>query len=63
MPEIIMVVLSLVCLMVANIIMGKKLADFKDEYNKEKLINGISKATFSLLGLALVYISTLICPM
>ena len=36
MPEIVMVVLSLVCLMVANIIMGKKLADFKDEYNKEK---------------------------
>lgn len=58
-----MVVLSLVCLMVANIIMGKKLADFKDEYNKEKLISGISKAGFSLLGLALVYISTLIYPM
>ena len=36
MPEIVMVVLSLICLMVANIIMGKKLADFKDEYNKEK---------------------------
>ena len=63
MPEIVMVVLSLICLMVANIIMGKKLADFKDEYNKEKLINGISKAGFSLLGLALVYISTLIYPM
>ena len=63
MPEIVMVVLSLVCLMVANIIMGKKLADFKDEYNKEKLISGISKAGFSLLGLALVYISTLIYPM
>lgn len=63
MPEIIMVVLSLICLMVANIIMGKKLADFKDEYNKERLISGISKAGFSLLGLALVYISTLIYPM
>lgn len=63
MPEIVMVVLSLVCLMIANIIMGKKLADFKDEYNKETLINGISKAGFSLLGLALVYISTLVCPM
>ena len=63
MPEIVMVVLSLVCLMVANIIMGKKLADFKDEYNKEKLISGISKAGFSLLGLALIYISTLIYPM
>lgn len=63
MSEIVMVVLSLVCLMVANIIMGKKLADFKDEYNKEKLMSGISKAGFSLLGLALVYISTLIYPM
>ena len=63
MPEIVMVVSSLICLMIANIIMGKKLADFKDEYNKEKLISGISKAGFSLLGLALVYISTLIYPM
>ena len=63
MHEIVTVVLSLICLMVANIIMGKKLADFKDEYNKGKLISGISKAGFSLLGLALVYISTLIYPM
>ena len=63
MHEIVTVVLSLICLMVANIIMGKKLADFKDEYSKEKLVNGISKAGFSLLGLALVYISTLIYPM
>ena len=63
MPEIVMVISSLMCLMIANIIMGKKLADFKDEYNKEKLISGISKAGFSLLGLALVYISTLIYPM
>ena len=29
MPECITIVLSLVCLMIANIIMGKKLADFK----------------------------------
>ena len=36
MPECITVVLSLVCLMIANIIMGKKIADFKQEYNKEK---------------------------
>lgn len=63
MPEIVTVVLSLICLMIANIIMGKKLADFKNEYNKEKLVNGISKAGFSLLGLALVYISALVCPM
>lgn len=63
MPEIVMVMSSLICLMIANIIMGKKLADFKDEYNKEKLVSGISKAGFSLLGLALVYISTLIYPM
>ena len=63
MPEIIMVVLSLICLMIANIIMGKKLADFRKEYNKEKFIGGISKAGFSLIGLALIYISTLVYPM
>lgn len=63
MPECITVVLSLVCLMLANIIMGKKLADFKQEYNKEKFIGGFSKAAFFLIGLALTYGSTLIYPM
>lgn len=63
MPECIAVVLSLMCLMVANIIMGKKLADFKQEYNKEKLVGGISKAAFFLIGLALAFASTYIYPM
>lgn len=63
MSEVIAIVLSLICLMVANILIGKKLADFKDEFNKQKFISGISKAGFSLLGLALVYISTLVYPM
>lgn len=63
MPEYIAVVLSLICLMVANIIMGKKLADFKQEYNKEKLVGGISKAAFFLIGLALAFASTYIYPM
>ena len=63
MPECITVVLSLICLMIANIIMGKKLADFKQEYSKEKLVGGISKAAFFLIGLALTYSSTLIYPM
>lgn len=63
MPEYIAVVLSLMCLMVANIIIGKKLADFKQEYNKEKLVGGISKAAFFLIGLALVFASTYIYPM
>ena len=63
MPECITVVLSLICLMIANIIMGKKIADFKQEYNKEKLMGGISKAAFFLIGLVLTYSSTLIYPM
>lgn len=63
MPEYITVVLSLMCLMIANIIMGKKLADFKQEYNKSKLVGGISKALFFLIGLALTYASTLVYPM
>ena len=63
MPEYIAVVLSLMCLMVANIIMGKKLADFKQEYNKEKLVGGISKAAFFLIGLVLAFASTYIYPM
>ena len=63
MPEYIAVVLSLMCLMVANIIIGKKLADFKQEYNKEKLVGGISKAAFFLIGLALAFASTYIYPM
>lgn len=59
MPEIVLVVSSLLCLMVANIIIGQKIADFKDEYNKDKLIGGVSKAIFTLVGLALIYISKL----
>ena len=51
MSESISVVLSLMCLMIANIIMGKKLADFKQEFNKKKLVSGISKAIFFLVGL------------
>ena len=63
MPEILKVVLSLVCLMIANILSGKKLADFKKEYDKEKLVSGISKAIFTLVGLILIYLSTLVYPM
>lgn len=63
MPEILWVTISLVCLMSANIIIGKKIADFKDNYNKEKFVGGISKAFFTLLGLGLIYVSTLVYPM
>lgn len=63
MPEYIAVVISLICLMVANILMGKKLADIKKEYTKEKMVGGISKAAFFLIGLALAYASTYIYPM
>lgn len=63
MPEILWITISLICLMIANIIIGKKIADFKDEYNKEKFVGGISKAFFTLIGLALIYVSTLVYPM
>lgn len=63
MPEIISVVIALFLLMIANIIMGKKLSDFKNEFDKEKFIGGISKAMFLLVGLACIYIATLIYPM
>ena len=63
MPEIVSVVISLLCLMVANILIGKKIADFKKEYSKSKFVNGISKAVFSLVGLALIWISTYVFPM
>ena len=63
MPEILSVVISLLCLMIANILIGKKIADFKKEYSKGKFLNGISKAVFSLIGLGLIYISTYVFPM
>ena len=43
--------------------MGKKLADFKQEYSRDKFVGGISKAFFFLLGLVLIYGSTIIFPM
>ena len=63
MPEFFAVIISLICLMIANIIIGTKLADLKDEFNKEKLVNGISKAIFTLIGLGLIYGSTVVFPM
>lgn len=63
MPECISIVLSLMCLMLANILIGKKLADLKNEYKKDKFVGGITKAFFSLIGLALTYTSALIFPM
>lgn len=63
MPEFFKVIISLICLMIANIVIGTKIADFKQEFNKEKLVNGISKAIFTLIGLALIYASTMVFPM
>lgn len=63
MPEFFQVIISLICLMIANIIIGTKLADLKQEFNKEKLVGGISKALFTLIGLALIYASTMVFPM
>ena len=63
MPEFILVIISLACLMTANVVMGMKLADLKKEFKKKKLVGGISKAIFTLIGLALVYISTKVFPM
>lgn len=62
MPEIVLVLASLVCLMGANILIGTKLADLKKEYNKTKFWGGVSKALFTLIGLGLVYLATLIYP-
>ena len=63
MPEFFKIIISLICLMVANIVIGTKLADLKQEFNKEKLVNGISKALFTLIGLGLIYASTIVFPM
>ena len=63
MPEFVQVIVSLICLMLANILIGTKLADLKQEFNKEKLVSGISKAVFTLIGLALIYASTIVFPM
>ena len=63
MPEFFKVIISLICLMIANIVIGTKIADFKQEFNKEKLVNGISKAIFTLIGLGLIYGSTVVFPM
>ena len=63
MPEFFKIIISLTCLMIANIVIGTKLADLKQEFNKEKLVNGISKALFTLIGLGLIYASTVVFPM
>lgn len=48
--------IGLAALMLANIFLGTSISTLKKSFNKDKLISGILKATFILIGILLMYL-------
>ncbi|MEG2457391.1 MAG: hypothetical protein RSB41_00665 [Bacilli bacterium] len=58
--NIVLPCISLALLMMANILAGKSIADIKKEFNRSKLIAGITKAVFTLVSIFLISLSSLV---
>ena len=56
------IVLGLLCVMVANIVLGTSIAKIKKQYNKDKCINGIFKALTIIVGASLMYLCSYLNP-
>jgi small basic protein len=55
-------VLGLVCVMLANIILGTSIATIKKQYSKAKFISGIFKAFTIIVGAFLMYLCSYLNP-
>ena len=56
------IIIGLICVMIANIVLGSSIATLKKEWNKEKFINGITKSGFIILGCGLMYLCSYLNP-
>ena len=56
------IIFGLLCVMIANILLGSSIAKLKKEWNREKFIEGIFKMIFILLGCILMYICSCLNP-
>jgi hypothetical protein len=50
------IIIGLICVMLANIILGSSIAKLKKEWNISTFLNGLSKAGFIVLGAGLMYL-------
>ena len=55
-------ILGLLCVMVANIVLGTSIAKIKKQYKKDKCINGIFKALTIIVGASLMYLCSYLNP-
>ena len=56
------VIIGLIAVMASNILLGASLATLKNEFNKEKLINGLAKALCIVVGISLMYLCSYLNP-
>lgn len=55
-------IISLACVMLANVIFGSSLAKIKKEFNKKTLLNGIYKVFTIIIGTLLMYLMSYLEP-
>lgn len=53
---------GLLLFMTANILLGTKYANLKNNFNKEKMISGVSKCIFIALGVSALYSGSYLNP-
>ena len=56
------IVSGLVCVMVANILLGTSIATLKKDFNKEKFLNGIIKCLLVVIAILLMYLCSYLNP-
>lgn len=56
------IIIGLICVMVANVLLGVTLAKLKRQFKKEKLLNGLVKYLGIIIGISLMYLAGYLNP-
>lgn len=56
------IIIGLICVMLANVLLGVTLAKLKRQFKKEKLLNGLVKYLGIIIGVLLMYIAGYLNP-
>ena len=56
------IIIGLICVMVANILLGSSLATLKKEFSKKKFWNGFFKCLFIVISVCLMYLCSYLNP-
>ena len=54
--------IGLVCVMLANVLLGTSIAKIKKEFNKEKFLNGLLKCLLVIISIGLMYACSYLNP-